>query len=462
MADTTEAKTSSEQSKSTPSASGEREESSFARTTLPYVIGALLFAAAAAWYFFVFVPTKLDYFVGLRFRTLAVASGHVASKIDGLARALGSVPPPPGIPPKAECGTPTPEVRTDRAKYVALVLPEIQLSPAGRGPQGPAFSACDVSGSVAWADVAVQAAAASRRDFDDLVIADAGGDVVWQREISTARIGNLSELLGAPEDAGGFWSLSWRERATMLGKKDAANLRSSAVLKVVNLDGSSSVLLVQAVPLTDRSIILAGSQADKTGPPRLYVAGLLSRAALQQQARRIPAAWVVLIALPIMVLFLAIPFVKLATLTIKERYRFTDLVLMILATVVGAGLGAMIPFVAAPAGAPDAKLARLAQAINNNLKEETREVLQLADTILDNREPIEEKLKLCGALGSGLPTTTKDPLGKNACELWQAFDEVVPPAEKAGLSIELDVVIWKRSWSMRSRGQTSSTSWTSY
>jgi hypothetical protein len=163
VAEATESPSSPEQSK--PSASDEKEEASLARTTLPYVIGALLAAVAMAWYFFVFVPAKLDYFVGLRFRTLAVASGHVASKIDDLARGLGSVPQRPPALPKAECGNPTKDVKTSRAKYVSLVLPEIQLTSAGRLPAGPRFSACDVSGSVAWTDVATQAAAASRRDF---------------------------------------------------------------------------------------------------------------------------------------------------------------------------------------------------------------------------------------------------------------------------------------------------------
>lgn len=36
--------------------------------------------------------------------------------------------------------------------------------------------------TVAWEDVAIAAAAASIRDFDDLILADKDGVVVWQRE----------------------------------------------------------------------------------------------------------------------------------------------------------------------------------------------------------------------------------------------------------------------------------------
>ena len=51
------------------------------------------------WYFFVFVPQKLEYYVGQRFRTLAVASGQIKGKsgcvvcIDGTCYTLASIPP---------------------------------------------------------------------------------------------------------------------------------------------------------------------------------------------------------------------------------------------------------------------------------------------------------------------------------------------------------------------------------
>jgi hypothetical protein len=55
---------------------------------MPYLAGAVFAAGAMAWYFFVFFPAKLDYFVGLRFRTLAVAAGQIASKEDALSTVL--------------------------------------------------------------------------------------------------------------------------------------------------------------------------------------------------------------------------------------------------------------------------------------------------------------------------------------------------------------------------------------
>ena len=43
------------------------------RSRLPYLFAAVLALGGMAGSFFIFVPHKLDYFVGLRFRTLAVA-----------------------------------------------------------------------------------------------------------------------------------------------------------------------------------------------------------------------------------------------------------------------------------------------------------------------------------------------------------------------------------------------------
>ena len=76
-----------------------------------------------------------------------------------------------------------------------------------------------------------------------------------------ARIGNLSELLGATDDPGGWWSLNWRERATVHVQQDKKHLRSTAVLKTLNLGGRSSVLLVQSVTVPAQGILPAAKLA---------------------------------------------------------------------------------------------------------------------------------------------------------------------------------------------------------
>jgi len=402
-----------------------KEKSSISGTVLPYVVAAALASAVMAWYLFIFVPGKLDYFVGLKFRTLAVAGGHVGSKIQSLERALGSVP---GLT-ETTCLT-----RADRdqaliaTQYMALVLPEIRVQ--GASAPGLLLSC----GTVAWSDVASVAAAASRRDFDDLVLADENGNVVWQREATTPRVGNLTELLGATEDAGSWLSLSWRERATGHAQQDKKYLRSTAVLKTLNLAGRPSLLFVQAVSITPASLAAANDQVTAPATRTLYIGGLASREALQSQAMRVPAAWVVFFALPLMLLFLSIPFVKLRTLMPRERFRYADLVALILATVAAAGLGAIVPFVRAPISAGDRSLDRFRDQIESQLETETKDVLALANRILKEPATIGQR-RDCDVAGSGVTRGSGLSDGKAECGLWQALSVSKP-------SIELDVVIW--------------------
>jgi len=152
-----------------------------------------------AWYFFMFVPAKLQYFVGLRFRTLAVASGQVKSKAENLASSLAGGVHAVGVLPVVNAKTFTELAGTPLGQYRATLAPEIRLDPgSSSGLQLTAEKdATRVAASVAWDDVLRPAAAASARDFSDLILADASGQVVWQRDQTTPRIGNLKELLGA-------------------------------------------------------------------------------------------------------------------------------------------------------------------------------------------------------------------------------------------------------------------------
>src|SRR5918993_5085728 len=70
-----------------------KERVAIPRSATPYFAAAVLAVVAMGWYFFVFVPQKLEYFVGLRFRTLAVASGQIKGKSESLRASLSSAPP---------------------------------------------------------------------------------------------------------------------------------------------------------------------------------------------------------------------------------------------------------------------------------------------------------------------------------------------------------------------------------
>jgi len=392
----------------------------FGRAMLPYVAAVVVASCAMAWYFFVFVPSHLHYFVGARFRTLAVAAGQISSKIDNLQKALD--------------GAATSLKKKDSSEfdakaltsYLKILVPDMQpLEQAAPAPKGLTLSVGDkYAVSVAWRDVVDRAAVASLRDFDDLLLANDQGDVVWQREDATPRVANLGELLNAETPTAGWLplSLSWAVNTTAPSQKKDPSIPDSAVMKSVNLNGRSSYLLVQAI-----------------NPPlkKFYVAGLVPTAALQKQAMHIPTARVVLFFVPVCLLFLALPFVKLATLTARERFGFVDAVLLVLAAVMATGIGTILLFVPSFTNSSrDAQLSGFATKIEANLAAETKKILSLAREIQSLRDSGKNEDVL-------LPCEVKVPEVKKRCGLWQAIN-----AKEAG-SLELDVAVWIQPDSMQ-------------
>lgn len=415
------------------------------RGVLPYVVAALVTASVMAWYFFFYVPAKLDYFVGLRLRTLAVAAGQAKSKAETLARSLRSAS------------------RGDTADYLKALVPDLVLdnqgasasglqlttpgtpskqpgnasNPPGNAsnPPGNASNPPSLSATVAWASLMAQAAAVTTTDFDDLVLATSEGDVVWQRERTTPRIGNLREVLYAPDATGGWFSLSWDVRTSFptVDTKDKG-LPGTVAVKQVAIGVEPTLVAVQAVRLLDPGIPpIATSAGTSKGDSAvvLYVAATLNRNALQQQAMRVPLYWVLLLSLPVVLLFLALPFVKLATLTLTERYSFFDAAFLSIAAIVLAAIGASIPFIPTVVdGDTDQTLAGFAGEIEKRLIADTLWTFDIAATIVDSISPAFED---CGVSGTALK---RRPVG---CNLWTAPSTRLTRHQ---LRAELDVAIW--------------------
>ena len=422
------------------------------RSASPYFLAALLTAAAMGWYFFLFVPQKLEYFVGQRFRTLAVASGQIKSKSESLAGSLNIAPArkdekkaataPAEQTKKGEQATTAPPVEDEdpTAKYLRLLVPEIQLGVNGAAPKSTGLQLVvthpdtdppiKLSATVAWDRVASQAAAASEGEFDDLVVADKSGQVVWQREKTTPRLGNLTELLYADDDKGTLMSPSWAVRTVFPAVDAKKGLPKTATLKPVRIGATSTWMLVQVVHL--ESVYLADSNQTT-----LYVAGFVSRERLQAQAMRIPLAWLIVVWLPVAVLFLALPFIKLATMNTKERFSIVNLMLMAIGTIAAAGLAAALPVGPRSVSAVEDKvLENVATEIDTRLAEETRAVLELAKRVvrLEEDKPAKDIQEKRGCQVAVTPWDNETP-----CNLWSRLDGLLSgPAPVP----ELDVVIW--------------------
>ena len=207
---------------------------------MTYYVAAITVAAAMAWYFFLFVPSKLEYFVGVRLRALAVSGSQVRSKAVNLGTALKYAV-------DRNCNT------DDVREYLRLLVPDVQVERADPGLRlvGKGCNpAVEVAGTVAWQDLMTQAAAVSRDDFDDLVLALPGGEVVWQREDTTPRVGNLAQVLYAEAPESGWFSFSWNAR-NELPRTDAKLLPTAVATRRVSLGGKEVLLLVQ--PVTHRA-----------------------------------------------------------------------------------------------------------------------------------------------------------------------------------------------------------------
>ena len=383
------------------------------RSAMPYLLASLIAAVTMGWYCFVFVPQKLEYFVGLRFRTLAVASGQIKGKAESLGQSLHSSP------------------QADTGDYLRLLVPDIQLLEGTTArPSGLQLVSTRVGppettlqGAVAWDRVTSQAAAASVMEFDDLAVADAAGEVVWQREKTTPRLGNLKELLYAADDQGTLLSPSWTIRTVFPAADAKQELPETATLKTLRVGSTSVLMLVQAVHLTSPRIQDASQR-------RLYVAGFVSRTRLQQQAMRIPLAWLVAVALPVAVLFLALPFLKLGTMNAKERFSLANLILMGVGTIAAAGLAAVIPVGPRPVSeAGDETLKKIARLVDQRLGDETKSLIALASTINSTSG---EALADC-------PVTAAEGW-KKACDLWTPLGTFLTAHQTS--APELDVAIW--------------------
>jgi hypothetical protein len=403
-----------------------RDTLTLSRAALPYFAAALVAAVVMGWYFYVFVPNKLEYFIGLRFRTLAVVSGQIKGKAEALGQSLSNVPLAHARRNKPPSLAGLEQATRD---YLRLLVPDIQLAKDGM-PEPPglhlAADGDQPRATVAWDAVASQATGASAAEFDDLVLADSSGKVLWQREKTTPRLGHLKELLLQPDDKGTLLSPSWalRPAVPLVDKEKSLPLPDTVSLKPVRIGAVSTTMLMQSVSIDSPHIV-------KLPGNKLFVAAFVSRSQLERQAMRVPLAWLAVVWLPLALLFLALPFIKLATMNAKERFSAFNLGLMAVATIAAAGLGAVVPFgPLAQSKAGDEVLEQLATAIDTRIGDETSQVLALAKSI--NTARASTTLAQCEV---HYMFWTTDKL----CDLWSSL-RWSPPAK--ALWPELDVAIW--------------------
>src|SRR5262245_54134776 len=379
-----------------PSGSGP----SIVRSVVLYLVVAATAAGISGLYLFRYVPSKLQYFLGMRFRTLAVAAGQLKSKAESLSQALTSAK-------KVDA--------TDRTEYLRILVPDL------KGTDVAGFELDDHR--VAWDDLVRDASLATQANFDELVLADDTGLVVWQRERTSPRIGNLVTLLGSnpPAESWSLFSLQWSIQTTPFLAVESGNRKmpDTATSTLVNLDGRPTMLLTQPVALQ----IAPGSK-----PPSFFLGGFVSQSALRNEAMHVPTEWVVYALVPFALVFLSLPFIKLVTVRPKERYSFGDMVTLVLCTILVAAIGGALPFALdSPSDETDDKLQTFAGQINSNLREEARKFVNLTQTIQSGTIP---RLSNCRRKVKNIAL--------DVCDFWQAM-----PTTVDSFFAELDVISWE-------------------
>src|SRR5262249_51439360 len=185
--------------------------------------------------------------------------------------------------------------------YLTALVPELK-------PRDVLKAGLDLDGHrIAWSDLVAQASAATEGNFDDLVLTDRDGTVVWQRERPRPRVRTLPELLEhkSSSDSGSLFSLQWSIQTTPLSvDKKSRIMPMTATSNIVNLDGQSSVLLTQPVTM------LVNGETEQ-----FFLGGFVSQRALRSEALHVPAEWVVAAMLPFALVFFSLPFLKLANVT---------------------------------------------------------------------------------------------------------------------------------------------------
>jgi hypothetical protein len=270
------------------------------------------------YYWLEYVPSQREYFMNLRFRSLAIMGDQLRIKIERLGTSFNYATNAQATP----------------SEYISALVPD--LTYPARGCNGsdlpPAEPAKIAPGMVEFANPAnskpadtgkgcpaeaslTQIFTGFTRDdlFEDVLIAEIqGGRVIYQRSDSSPRIATLNELL-----------------KTASGTRAApgeGNGADADAVRTVLLDGSQYALLIQPVRIA------------ALGGQNLQICGLVSARRLAEEARHVPPEYLLALFAPLVIVSLSSPFLKILLLTRTGRLAFRDMALLSLFTVIAAAL----------------------------------------------------------------------------------------------------------------------------
>lgn len=287
-------------------------------------------------YFLERVPDREEYFLNLRFRTLAVIGKQIETKVEAISSGLTYGK----FNGELESGP------TCFEDYVGMVFPALQLveeSPAAR-PTGAAANPCPTGHDKGGVDPDIEFVEGKDRvqfaidrqekqrwegslatlirpftedpDFDDVMLADEKGIVLFQRSNSTPKMRDVSAFLKKQEGKEG------ESLALFHGLRSEGHGDDSDLLKRVDLDGSEYQLFAQ--PLTIQIPRSAKGKVD------LLLCGLIRSQRLRREAMDVPPRYLLWIVVPLLAGLLSGPFLKLVLVRRTGRLETRDLPLLTL------------------------------------------------------------------------------------------------------------------------------------
>jgi hypothetical protein len=245
--------------------------------------------------------------------------------------------------------------------------------------------------------------------FQDVLIADAKGDVFYQRSGGGTNIRNLSALI-PPVRTDSSNKQEPGNTADKAGSESSPRGRFSQVsqysnVEVVKLADTTYQLFIEPVPV---SVVIPGEEKSQ----RLVLCGLRPQKHAQAQAMALPHTYLIWAILIILASFtLTWPFLKLAYMSPKERLHARHLLYLLLSVTVGTASVTLIALSFACKTTDDSQSEReirdLAQTINANIKTELGKALRTLDRLSDKSSGLLDQIQRTASCGQPLHTDNK-------------------------------------------------------
>jgi hypothetical protein len=187
---------------------------------------------------------------------------------------------------------------------------------------------------------------ATERIFDDVLLADPSGAIVYQHNSSTLKFLNLGNLLHHQRINDGWLTDVFKEgglqQAKLLDPKNLSHVMKTAMPAhfQVTLGGNSYEVFMQAVAFPS---ITTPQQGEGQDIPWI-ICGILPSSTLQEQYLAIPFTVLLFCLFLFISAFLALPFFSLIMMNPGERLTRFSVVSLLITNILGAGIGTLFLF----------------------------------------------------------------------------------------------------------------------